>query len=335
MKCSPWLLVALFFAVCAGTGHGQAPASTSASPVPRAAVAGRIGEPLAPATQAMPGLVLAPGAGERLTYCERPLVLTLKVDSVTAPTTRLVAGMGELRGDEGEARHGVVDEILYVIAGWGYAAFGSDTVPLGPGSVVHVPPGTSHRIVSTGATSMRYHFVVGPSASAAAFRRAAARGCASGQTSASGGAPPSVAPPTPNAGAPARRATVLAPGAGPRVNYCLFPLVITTKVDTTSVPATRLTAAAGSLRRGMEVGTHPASDEVVLITHGRGRAFIGADTTAVEAGSVTFTPAGTRHGFINDGDDTLEYFIVYSASFGRSAFRALASKPGPYCPSAP
>ena len=330
MKSSPLLPVALFFAVCAGTGHGQAAAPTSAAPVPRAIVAGRIGEP-----RAIPGLVLAPGAGERLTYCERPLVLTLKVDSVTAPTTRLVAGMGELRGDEGEARHGLVDEILYVIAGWGYAAFGSDTVPLGPGSVVHVPPGTPHRIVSTGATPMRYHFVVGPSASAAAFRHAAARGCASPQTAASGGAPPSVAPPTPNAEAAARRATVLAPGEGPRVNYCLFPLVITTKVDTTSVPVTRLTAAAGSLRRGMEVGTHPASDEVVLITHGRGRAFIGADTTAVEAGSVTYTPAGTTHGFINDGDDTLEYFIVYLASFGRSAFRALASKPGPYCPSAP
>ena len=74
---------------------------------------------------------------------------------------------------------------------------------------------------------------------------------------------------------------------------------------------------------------------MVLITHGRGRAFIGADTTAVEAGSVTYTPAGTTHGFINDGDDTLDYFIVYSGSFGRSAFRALASKPGPYCPSVP
>ena len=335
MKCSPSLPVALLFAVCAGTGHGQAPASTAASRVPRAVVAGRNAELLASATRAMPGLVLAPGAGERLAYCERPLVLTLKVDSVTAPTTRLVAGMGELRGDEGEARHSVIDEILFVISGWGYAAFGSDTVPLGPGSVVHVPPGTPHRIVSTGAAPMRYHFVVGPSASAAAFRRAAARGCASGPTSASGVAPPSVAPPAPTAGAPARRATVFAPGEGPRVNYCLFPLVITTKVDTTSVPATRLTAAAGSLRRGMEVGTHPASDEVVLITHGRGRAFIGADTTAVEAGSVTYTPAGTTHGFINDGDDTLEYFIVYSASFGRSAFRALAAKPGPYCPSAP
>ena len=50
---------------------------------------------------------------------------------------------------------------------------------------------------------------------------------------------------------------------------------------------------------------------------------------------MTFTPAGTEHGFINDGDDTLDYFIVYSSSFGRSGFRALAARPGPYCPSAP
>jgi mannose-6-phosphate isomerase-like protein (cupin superfamily) len=271
-------------------------------------------------------LVLAPGAGERLTYCERPLVLTITVDSVTAPATRLVAGFGDLRGDEGESRHSLADEILYVVSGWGYAAFGTDTVPLGPGSVAHVPPGTSHRIVSTGASPMRYHFVLGPSASAAAFRRAATRGCA-----------PAGATPPPAAAATARqrRATVLAPGEGPRISYCLFPLVITAKVDSTSAPGTRLTAAAGSLRRGAEVGTHRTSDEVVLITHGRGRAFIGADTTAVEAGSVTFTPAGTEHGFVNDGDDTLDYVIVYGSSFGRSGFRALATRPGPYCPPAP
>ncbi|HYW31550.1 MAG TPA: cupin domain-containing protein [Gemmatimonas sp.] len=334
MKCSPTLQVALFLVACTSSGTGRSLQSPSRSPALNAGIAGRTAETLGQATQPRTGLVLAPGAGERLTYCERPLVLTLKVDSVTAPTTRLVAGMGELRGDEGEARHSVVDEILFVVSGWGYAAFGSDTVPLGPGSVVHVPPGTSHRIVSTGAIPMRYHFVVGPSVSAAAFRRAAARGCLSGPTSASGALPPA-APPSPTAGAPWQRATVLAAGEGPRVNYCLFPLVITNKIDTTSVPATRMTAAAGTLRRGMEVGTHPAWDEVVLITHGRGRAFIGADTTAVEAGSVTFTPAGTTHGFINDGDDTLDYFIVYSGSFGRSAFRALASKPGRYCPSIP
>ena len=148
MQCSRFLCVVLVSAACAGTVPGQPQVTPTAPPGARQ------------------GLVLRPGTGERLAYCERPLVLTLTVDSVTAPTTRLVAGMGKLRGDEGDARHGVVDEILFVVSGWGYATFDGETVLLGPGSVVHVPPGTSHRVVSTAAAPMRYHFVVGPSASA-------------------------------------------------------------------------------------------------------------------------------------------------------------------------
>jgi quercetin dioxygenase-like cupin family protein len=123
------------------------------------------------------------------------------------------------------------------------------------------------------------------------------------------------------------------PGEGDRISYCLFPLLITAKVDAESAPGGRLTSAVGALRRGAEVGTHRMSDEVVYITRGRGRAFIGTDTTAVEAGSVTFVPAGTVHGFVNDADEPLEYVIVYSSSFSRAGFRALATRPGPYCPS--
>ena len=114
-----------------------------------------------------------------------------------------------------------------------------------------------------------------------------------------------------------------------------FPLVITTKVDSNTAPGSRVTAATGALRRGSEEGTHRDRDEVVYITHGRGRAFIGNDTTAVEAGSVTFVPRDTRHGFINDGDGVLEYVIVYTDGASPGAFRRLASRPGPYCPLVP
>jgi hypothetical protein len=71
--------------------------------------------------------VAHPGTGERLPYCARPLVLTLKVDSATAPGTRLLAGVGELSGDEGFGRHRSADEILYVSRGWGYAMVGGDS----------------------------------------------------------------------------------------------------------------------------------------------------------------------------------------------------------------
>jgi mannose-6-phosphate isomerase-like protein (cupin superfamily) len=281
--------------------------------------------------EAQAGLVMPPDAGPRLIYCERPVSLTLKVDSSLAPATRLLAGTAELRDDEGVGRHRDNDEILYVIRGWGRAVFGSDTLPLGPGSLLYVPPGVSHRIISTGAAPMEYFFVLSPNASSAGFRRAAEMGCPG--LSSPAPVPAAAAQPTPVV--TERRAVVLDPGAGDRISYCPFPLVITMKVDSVAVPGARLTAAAGALRRGSEEGTHPDRDEVVYITRGGGRAFIGNDTARVEAGWVTYVPRGTRHGFINDDISTFEYVIVYAGGASQDGFRRLATRPGPYCPPAP
>ena len=121
--------------------------------------------------------VLPPGGGERMDYCARPLTLWMKVDSVPAPGTRMIAGTVELRGDEGQGRHPDADEVVYIIRGSGHAVFGNDTIPLRPGSVAYVPQGVAHQLVSTGAEPMEYLFVIGPRTSAASFRRAAERGC--------------------------------------------------------------------------------------------------------------------------------------------------------------
>lgn len=322
----------LLLAACATSGRGGTTAgggASSAAMPPAGAIVPAMASP------PVRGLVVPPGTGERLTYCQRPLVLTLKVDSSVAPTTRLLAGVGELRGDEGIGRHRTDDEILYVIRGWGHAVFGTDTVPLGPGSMAHVPPGVPHRLVSRGAAPLEYFFVLGPASSTSpeGFRDAARIGCADRATAvAASGTSTAPAPTVPITDGP--RAVWFDPGDGDRISYCPFPLVITTKVDSASASGTRLTAAVGSLRRGAEVGTHADGDEVVYITSGRGRAFIGADTTAVEAGSVTFVPVGTRHGFVNDGGGTLEYVVVYGRGFSPAGFRRLAARPGPYCPTA-
>ena len=305
-------------------------------------------------TMSRRGYALPPGRGERFIYCARPLALTLKVDSETVPGAMLVAGIGELHGDEGIGRHRTDDEVLYVIRGRGHAVFGTDTVPIGPGSMAYVPPGVPHRIVST--EPLHYFFVLSPDASGEGFRRAARIACpASAASSEAAGQarstlPPGATAPTANSGVPSttvqptaapglspidaapRRALAIPSADGDRVSYCRFPLVVTTKVDAESAPGSRLTAAVGSLRRGSEVGTHDEMDEVAYITHGRGRAFIGADTVPVQAGSFTYVPRGTVHGFINDGDDTLEYVVVYAGGFSRKGFRALATRPGRYCP---
>lgn len=276
------------------------------------------------------GLVVDPDAGERLTYCARPLIVTIKVDSIVAAAAHLVAGTGDLRGDEGAGRHRVADEIIYVVDGWGRATVGADTIPLGPGSIIHVPPAISHRLVSTGTKPLKYFFVLGPTGYAQGLRNASKIGCADSPVVSATSPIVASAPTQQTYG---RGTTWVDPGAGDRIAYCLFPLTITTKVDSASAPGTRLTAAAGSLRHGVEYATHNSGDEVALFTHGSGRAFIGTDTVAVRAGSVTYVPQGTFHGFINDGDGTLEYIVVYQRGFSPAGFRRLASRPGPYCPS--
>lgn len=274
------------------------------------------------------GLVVPVNGGTRMAYCSRPLTLTIKVDSVAAAGGSLLAGTGHVTGDEGPSRHRSSDEIMYIISGWGTIALGADTVPVGPGSLAFVPTGVSHRLVAGARTPIEYVFVLGTTA-ASRFQDAARIGCP-------GGPAPQVAPrgttPTPNIAPSGVRAAAFSPGEGERITYCLFPLTITAKVDSESVPGSRLNAAVGALRRGTEVATHRLHDEVVYITHGRGRAFIGSDTTAVEAGSMTFVPRDTRHGFINDSAETLEYVVVFSSSFSRARFVRLAGQPGPYCP---
>lgn len=297
---------------CVST-RAPAPAAQNASPAPLS-----VSSP--PGAR---GFVLPPAEGERYVYCSRPLTLWIHLDSVSSPTTQMVAGSGVIRGDEGTGRHARRHEVVYIRSGWGYAVFGSDTTQLGPGSVLYVPPGTRHRFVRTGAQPLEYFWVIGPMHSAQGFRDAAQLGCP--------GQPPVPSPTTSPADSLPGLVRVLDPGEGERIAYCDIPLVITAKVDSETVAGTWLRAATGVLRTGSEAGVH-AVDEVVLITHGSGKAFFGSDTVGVQAGSVVHVPRGMQHGFINEGVGTLEYFIVYAGTGSRAAFRRRAARPGPYCP---
>ena len=311
-------LVLTELGACASSVRGSSVPAIRETPVPAAI----------PIPVGARGLVLPPGGGERFTYCARPLTLWIKLDSLTSPTTQLVAGTGEIRGDEGVARHRGRHEVVYIRNGWGYAVFGSDTTRVGPGSVIYVPPGTAHRFASSGPEPLDYFWVIGPLSSAAGFRTAAAIGCAG---AAAEPTPTPIPTPTLTVTDSTRTAVVIPPTAGERITYCDMPLVITAKVDSENVSGTWLRAATGSLRRGSEAGVHRV-DEVVLITHGRGKAFVGNDTVAVEPGSLTHAPRGMLHGFINESNETLEYFIVYAESWSRESFRRRAARPGQYCP---
>jgi mannose-6-phosphate isomerase-like protein (cupin superfamily) len=168
MKMPVALVCAFLLAACAPPSGAVVDATPAPVAVgPTRAAAEPLGRPY----------VLPPGGGERMDYCARPVTLWMKVDSVPAPGTRMIAGTAELRGDEGQGRHPDADEVLYIIRGSGHAVFGSDTLSLQPGSVMFVPQGIAHQIVSTGKEPMEYLFVIGPRTSAQSFRRAASRGC--------------------------------------------------------------------------------------------------------------------------------------------------------------
>lgn len=316
MRHGPVAFAVFLLAGCASPGPER-----SAAPTP---------DPAPLTGEGAGGYVLLAGAGERLDYCGRPLTLWLKVDSATAPATRLVAGIAELRGDEGPGTHRDADEVLYVIRGEGHALVDGDTLPLVPGSVAWVPQGLTHRLVSTGPTPMEYLFVIGPRSSAAGFRRAAAVDCEGGGAAAAPSPAQTTSPPATGTPQPVA-ARVIPPGGGDRLRYCELPLDFTLKVDSASAAGTRLRAATGALRTGSEYGVHRGSDEVAYIIAGHGWAIVGADTVPVGPGSLAYVPRGTPHGFVNRTEQPLEYIVVHSPETGTAGFRRRASLPGPYC----
>ncbi|HSE32564.1 MAG TPA: cupin domain-containing protein [Pyrinomonadaceae bacterium] len=69
-----------------------------------------------------------------------------------------------------------------------------------------------------------------------------------------------------------------------------------------------------SLPPGENIGleTHEDGDQVLVFVKGAGRAVVGGETHAIGAGDVFAVPAGTQHDFINNGDEALKLFTVYS-----------------------
>jgi mannose-6-phosphate isomerase-like protein (cupin superfamily) len=63
-----------------------------------------------------------------------------------------------------------------------------------------------------------------------------------------------------------------------------------------------------------EIGeeVHGHVDQVLVFVGGEGRAVIEGETMPVEPGHLTYVPAGTRHNFINTGDEPLKLYTIYA-----------------------
>lgn len=277
------------------------------------------------------GRIIPPAARGAFAPCASGITYRPVIGSAAGAGTNLRAAELQVRGRVAQRAHIDSEAVLLVVRGWGEIVAGEDTARLGPGSLAYVPAGLRYSLAgqSPRQAPLELLLVLRPLTGRAPVSDRASFGCGQQGTMA-----PSATPMTDR---PKAALFVVDPTYGERIAYCVFPLTITAQIDSNAVPAARLTAATGALRRGTEQATHRTDDELVFVTHGAGRAFVGSDTAAVEPGSAIFTPRGSPHGFINDGNGTgtLEYFIVFSEPGPRELFHQFAARPGPYCPSGP
>lgn len=65
---------------------------------------------------------------------------------------------------------------------------------------------------------------------------------------------------------------------------------------------------------GGEIGeeTHPDTDQVLSFIDGRGEAILDGHASQVTANDLVFVRAGTRHNFINRGNEPLRLITIYA-----------------------
>ena len=69
-----------------------------------------------------------------------------------------------------------------------------------------------------------------------------------------------------------------------------------------------------TLPAGQEIGeeVHPDVDQLLLFVEGRGEARVDGRADPVDADDLVFVRAGTRHNFVNTGDQPLRILTVYA-----------------------
>ena len=69
-----------------------------------------------------------------------------------------------------------------------------------------------------------------------------------------------------------------------------------------------------SIPAGEDIGSevHKGTDQILFVVDGEGRAIVNGKSFEVEKNDAVFVPAGAEHNVINDGDEDLKLFTVYS-----------------------
>jgi mannose-6-phosphate isomerase-like protein (cupin superfamily) len=76
-----------------------------------------------------------------------------------------------------------------------------------------------------------------------------------------------------------------------------------------------------TLAPGEEIGeeVHPANDQVLLAVEGSGVSVLEGERRPFEAGYVVLVPQGTKHNFINTGNEPLRLVTLYGPPDHRPA----------------
>lgn len=69
-----------------------------------------------------------------------------------------------------------------------------------------------------------------------------------------------------------------------------------------------------SIPVGGEIGeeTHHNTDQILFLVDGEGQAVIEGQPTDFKKHEAVFVPAGTKHNFVNTGDENLKLYTVYA-----------------------
>lgn len=124
---------------------------------------------------AISGLILDPGAGEYLAFCDAPeLDVTVKFGgrenshAMTVGTARLAAGKSNF------GAHGA-DEIIYFLSGKGNATIGALRREVRAGSSMFVPRGAQHGFENTGRDPLEFFWIQSPAGFEERLREGAVR----------------------------------------------------------------------------------------------------------------------------------------------------------------
>jgi mannose-6-phosphate isomerase-like protein (cupin superfamily) len=71
---------------------------------------------------------------------------------------------------------------------------------------------------------------------------------------------------------------------------------------------------AMTIPSGGEIGeeVHPETDQVLIFVEGEGQAILEGEKSSVDQNDLVFVKAGTRHNFVNTGDEPLRLITIYA-----------------------